>query len=64
MLWYSYIRIKLGNGATDYLRLFYLFTVSRLAAEQIGPYVREMENNGFIKQSVVDMLFENGVGNT
>ncbi|KAF2893311.1 hypothetical protein ILUMI_12867 [Ignelater luminosus] len=36
-------------------------TVSRLATEQIGPYVREMENNGFIKQSVVDMLFENGL---
>lgn len=36
-------------------------TVSRLAVEQIGPYVREMENNGFIKQSVVDMLFQNGL---
>lgn len=37
------------------------FPVAKLAQEQIGPYVREMENEGKVKDSVVKMLFENGV---
>lgn len=37
------------------------FSVARLAQEQIGPHVREMEQEGKLKQSVVDMLFHNGV---
>ncbi|GJQ69140.1 hypothetical protein Trydic_g6297 [Trypoxylus dichotomus] len=36
-------------------------TVARLAKEQIAPYVREMEAAGSLKQSVVDMLFDNGL---
>lgn len=36
-------------------------TVRRLAVEQIGPYVREMDTEGFIKQPVIDMLFQNGL---
>ncbi|KAK9885892.1 hypothetical protein WA026_013766 [Henosepilachna vigintioctopunctata] len=36
-------------------------TVRKLAKEQIEPYIREMETEGKFKQSVVDMLFENGL---
>ncbi|KAI4457608.1 acyl-coa dehydrogenase [Holotrichia oblita] len=36
-------------------------TVARLSKEQIAPYVREMEAAGAIKQSVLDMLFSNGL---
>ncbi|KAK9695610.1 Acyl-CoA dehydrogenase, N-terminal domain [Popillia japonica] len=36
-------------------------TVARLSKEQIAPYVREMEEAGAIKQSVLDMLFSNGL---
>ncbi|KAJ8928383.1 hypothetical protein NQ314_019048 [Rhamnusium bicolor] len=36
-------------------------TVARLAHEQIRPYVREMENEGKLKESVIKMLFENGL---
>lgn len=36
-------------------------TVARLAKEQILPLVREMEAEHRIKDSVVDMLFENGL---
>lgn len=38
--------------------------VARLAKEQILPLVREMEAEHRIKDSVVDMLFENGVSFT
>lgn len=41
--------------------MVYTFLVCKLAQEQIGPFVREMENNGKFNQSVIDMLFENGV---
>ncbi|XP_031330981.1 short/branched chain specific acyl-CoA dehydrogenase, mitochondrial-like [Photinus pyralis] len=36
-------------------------TVRRLAVDQIGPHVRDMDRDGFIKQPIIDMLFENGV---
>ncbi|XP_018328360.1 short/branched chain specific acyl-CoA dehydrogenase, mitochondrial [Agrilus planipennis] len=36
-------------------------TVKKLAVEQIGPYVRKMEKEGQIQQSVLDMLFQNGI---
>ncbi|XP_018578394.1 short/branched chain specific acyl-CoA dehydrogenase, mitochondrial isoform X2 [Anoplophora glabripennis] len=36
-------------------------TVAKLAKEQIGPYVREMEKNGKFKDSVIKMLFDNGL---
>ncbi|CAG9835548.1 unnamed protein product [Diabrotica balteata] len=36
-------------------------TVARLAQDQIAPYVREMENEGKVKESVLKMLFENGL---
>jgi short/branched chain acyl-CoA dehydrogenase len=36
-------------------------TVARLAREQIAPHVRDMESEGKFKQSVVDMLFSNGL---
>ncbi|XP_017783448.1 PREDICTED: short/branched chain specific acyl-CoA dehydrogenase, mitochondrial [Nicrophorus vespilloides] len=36
-------------------------TVARLAKEQIGPVVREMEAEHKIKPEIVDMLFENGL---
>lgn len=36
-------------------------TVAKLAKDQIGPFVRQMEAEGKFKQSVVDMLFENGL---
>ncbi|XP_057665904.1 short/branched chain specific acyl-CoA dehydrogenase, mitochondrial [Diorhabda carinulata] len=36
-------------------------TVSRLAQEQIAPYVREMENEGKIKDSVLKMCFDSGL---
>jgi len=36
-------------------------TVSRLAKDQIGPYVRQMENDKKFTDSVVKSLFENGL---
>jgi hypothetical protein len=36
-------------------------TVARLAQEQIAPHVRAMEDEGRFKDSVIDMLFNNGV---
>ncbi|XP_023017191.2 short/branched chain specific acyl-CoA dehydrogenase, mitochondrial [Leptinotarsa decemlineata] len=36
-------------------------TVARLAQEQILPHIREMENEGKIKESVIKMCFENGL---
>lgn len=36
-------------------------TVSRLAKEQILPHVRDMENEKMIKDSVLKLLFENGL---
>ncbi|CAH0552936.1 unnamed protein product [Brassicogethes aeneus] len=36
-------------------------TVAKLAQEQIAPFVREMETNHKFKDSVVKMLFENGL---
>lgn len=36
-------------------------TVARLAQEQIAPYVREMDDSGKLKESIVNSLFENGV---
>lgn len=41
--------------------LYCFFVVSRLAKEQIGPVVREMEEAGHVKPAIVDMLFGNGV---
>lgn len=35
--------------------------MAKLAKEQISPYVREMEKDGKLKESVVRMLFDNGV---
>ncbi|CAH1109239.1 unnamed protein product [Psylliodes chrysocephalus] len=35
-------------------------TVSKLAKEQIGPYVRQMESEGKVTDSVLKTLFENG----
>lgn len=32
-----------------------------MTQEQIQPYVREMEKDGKLKESVIDMLFQNGV---
>ncbi|GJQ69141.1 hypothetical protein Trydic_g6298 [Trypoxylus dichotomus] len=36
-------------------------TVARLAKEQIAPYVKEMEAAGAMRQSVIDLLFNNGL---
>lgn len=36
-------------------------TVARLAQEQIAPHVREMDNDGRFKDSIVEMLFSNGL---
>lgn len=36
-------------------------TVSKLAKEQIGPYVRQMESEGKVTDSVLKTLFENGL---
>jgi short/branched chain acyl-CoA dehydrogenase len=36
-------------------------TVARLAQEQIAPHVRAMEDEGRFKDSVIDMLFNNGL---
>ncbi|XP_044738007.1 short/branched chain specific acyl-CoA dehydrogenase, mitochondrial-like [Chrysoperla carnea] len=36
-------------------------TAARLATEKIGPYVRQMENEGKVHDSVLSMLFENGL---
>ncbi|KAJ8985711.1 hypothetical protein NQ317_014361 [Molorchus minor] len=36
-------------------------TVAKLAQQQIGPYVREMEKEGKLRDSVLKMLFENGL---
>lgn len=36
-------------------------TVRRLAVDQIGPHVRDMDRDGFIKQPIIDMLFQNGL---
>ncbi|EFA12206.1 short/branched chain specific acyl-CoA dehydrogenase, mitochondrial [Tribolium castaneum] len=36
-------------------------TVARLAQEQIAPHVREMDNEGRFKDSIVEMLFSNGL---
>lgn len=35
--------------------------MAKLASEQIGPLVRKMDDAGKIEQSVLDLLFENGV---
>lgn len=35
--------------------------MAKLAREEIAPYVREMEDNNKFKDSVVDLLFQNGV---
>lgn len=40
---------------------FFFFSVARMAQTHISPYVREMESEGKIKDSVIKMLFENGV---
>lgn len=39
----------------------YFIAAARLATEKIGPYVRQMENEGKVHDSVLSMLFENGV---
>ncbi|KAJ3641770.1 hypothetical protein Zmor_028249 [Zophobas morio] len=36
-------------------------TVARLAQEQIAPHVREMDNDGKFKSSIIDLLFQNGL---
>ena len=36
-------------------------SVAKFAAEEIEPYVREMDEKSKIKQSVLDGLFANGV---
>ncbi|KAF5273051.1 hypothetical protein FQR65_LT04793 [Abscondita terminalis] len=36
-------------------------TVRRLAVDQIGPHVRDMDRDHFIKKPIIDMLFENGL---
>ncbi|XP_045464926.1 short/branched chain specific acyl-CoA dehydrogenase, mitochondrial [Harmonia axyridis] len=36
-------------------------TVQKLSKEQIGPYVREMEEKGRFNDSVMEMLFQNGL---
>lgn len=40
------------------------FSVARLAQTHIAPHVREMEAEGKIKDSVIKILFENGVNKT
>ena len=49
------------NTDRPLLTHFFAVAVSRLAREQIGPVVREMENAGSVKPEIVNMLFENGV---
>lgn len=43
------------------VNIFYIFLVARLAQTHISPLVREMENEGKFKESVIKMLFNNGV---
>ncbi|EFA12207.2 short/branched chain specific acyl-CoA dehydrogenase, mitochondrial [Tribolium castaneum] len=63
------IRENIESGTSGHLPLTILSedelamkeTVARLAREQINPHVRDMEKEGKFKQSIVDMLFENGL---
>lgn len=53
-----------GNKHYTFTKMLYInqcLSVGKLAREEIGPYVREMERDGKLKQSVIDTLFQNGV---
>ncbi|XP_017783295.1 PREDICTED: short/branched chain specific acyl-CoA dehydrogenase, mitochondrial-like [Nicrophorus vespilloides] len=62
-------QLKKDDSATTHLPLSMLSedeimmkeTVARLAKEQIGPYVKEMEEEGKFKKPVLDLLFSNGL---
>lgn len=41
--------------------IFFLFSVSKLAAEKIAPLVKKMDEEQKIDDSIRQMLFENGV---
>lgn len=57
------IIINIQRSINNYLFKLFYFSVARLATEKIGPLVRQMEDDGKIHESVLNMLFDNGVNN-
>ena len=37
------------------------FSVAKFAAEKLAPHVKKMDEDGFMPENVIQMLFENGV---
>ncbi|KAG5880582.1 hypothetical protein JTB14_002391 [Gonioctena quinquepunctata] len=55
----EFIHLPLTHLSKD--ELIMKETVARLAKEQISPHIREMEQEGRIRDSVIKMCFENGL---
>ena len=46
--------------ASDWSKVFF-FQVNKLAVQEIGPFVKKMDETSDMEPAVVDMLFQNGV---